>query len=133
MAMSPTQTAGGTSNASADGLIFACDVNLGFPTDDPEWAAFFRDHGWRTENYDDMGQLTAALTAHVASAAFMPAANYFYLKDDPLYAGLASALAERTGHTTVSSVLIAPRTSNARSVMAYAWALPQRSGARWRR
>ena len=64
-----------------------------------------------------MGQLTAALTAHVASAAFMPAANYFYLKDDPLYAGLASALAERTGHTTVTSVLIAPRTSNARSVM----------------
>ena len=34
-------------------LLFACDVNLGFPTGDPEWAAFFRDHGWRTENYDD--------------------------------------------------------------------------------
>ncbi len=100
-----------------DDLIFACDVNLGFPTDDPEWAAFFRDHGWRTVNYDDMGELTATLKAHVPAAAFMPAANYFYLKDDPLYAGLASALAERTGHTTVTSVLIAPRTSNARSVM----------------
>jgi phosphonate transport system substrate-binding protein len=117
MSMNPTQTAGGTSNASADDLIFACDVNLGFPTDDPEWAAFFRDHGWRTVNYDDMGELTATLKAHVPSAAFMPAANYYYLKDDPYYAGLASALAERTGHTTVTSVLIAPRTSNARSVM----------------
>jgi phosphonate transport system substrate-binding protein len=117
MSMSPTQAAGGTSNASADDLIFACDVNLGFPTDDPEWAAFFRDRGWRTVNYDDMGELTATLKAHVPAAAFMPAANQFYLKDDPLYAGLASALAERTGHTTVTSVLIAPRTSNARSVM----------------
>ena len=47
--MSPMQTAGGTSNASAGDLVFACDVNLGFPTGDPEWAAFFRDHGWRTE------------------------------------------------------------------------------------
>ena len=45
-------------------MIFACDVNLGFPTDDPEWAAFFRDHGWRTVNYDDMGKLTATLKAH---------------------------------------------------------------------
>ena len=34
-------------------LLFAFNVNLGFPTGDPEWAAFFRDHGWRTENYDD--------------------------------------------------------------------------------
>ena len=50
-------------------LVFACDVNLGFPTGDPEWAAFFRDHRWRTENYDDMGRLTAALKAHVPSAA----------------------------------------------------------------
>ena len=42
-------------------MIFACDVNLGFPTDDPEWAAFFRDHGWRIVNYDDMGKLSATL------------------------------------------------------------------------
>ena len=44
-------------------MIFARDVNLGFPTDDPEWAAFFRDHGWRTVNYDDMGMLIATLKA----------------------------------------------------------------------
>ena len=49
MSLRPTQTAGGTSNASAGDLVFACDVNLGFSTGDPEWAAFFRDHGWRTE------------------------------------------------------------------------------------
>jgi hypothetical protein len=64
-------------------MIFACDVNLGFPTDDPECAAFFRDHGWRTVSYDDMGMLTATLKAHQPAAAFMPAANYYYLKDDP--------------------------------------------------
>ena len=42
-----------------------------------------------------MGELTATLKAHVPSAAFMPAANSYYLKDDPFYAGLASALAQR--------------------------------------
>ena len=31
MSLRPTQTAGGTSNASAGDLVFACDVNLGFP------------------------------------------------------------------------------------------------------
>jgi phosphonate transport system substrate-binding protein len=98
-------------------MIFACDVNLGFPTDDPEWAAFFRDHGWRTVSYDDMGKLTATLKAHEPAAAFMPAANYYYLKDDPFYAGLASACAERSGGTTVTSVLIVPQTSDARSVL----------------
>jgi phosphonate transport system substrate-binding protein len=98
-------------------MIFACDANLGFPTDDPEWAAFFRDHGWRIVNYDDMGALTATLKAHVPAAAFMPAANYYYLKDDLFYAGLASACAERSGGTTVTSVLIVPQTSDARSVL----------------
>ena len=98
-------------------MIFACDVNLGFPTDDPEWAAFFRDHGWRTVNYDDMGKLTATLKAHQPAAAFMPAANYYYLKDDPFYAGLASACAERSGGTIVTSVLIVPPTSDARNVL----------------
>jgi phosphonate transport system substrate-binding protein len=98
-------------------MIFACDVNLGFPTDDSEWAAFFRDHGWRIVNYDDMGALNATLKAHVPAAAFMPAANYYYLKDDLFYAGLASACAERSGGTTVTSVLIVPQTSDARSVL----------------
>ena len=66
---------GANGRSSAREMIFACDVNLGFPIDDPEWAAFFRDHGWRTVNYDDMGKLTATLKAHQPAAAFMPAAN----------------------------------------------------------
>jgi hypothetical protein len=75
--MSAADSARRPSNGSTPERVFACDVNLGFPTDDPEWAAFFGDHGWRTENYDDMGELTASLKAHVPSAAFMPAANYY--------------------------------------------------------
>ena len=98
-------------------MIFACDVNLGFPDDDPVWVAFFRDHGWRLANYDDMGQLTAALKAHEATAAFMPAAIYYHLKDDPFYGGLAIGLAKRTGDPTVTSVLIVPRANEARSVL----------------
>jgi phosphonate transport system substrate-binding protein len=115
--MTAADSLGANGRSSARELIFACDVNLGFPTDDPEWAAFFRDHGWRTVNYDEMGELTATLKAHQPSAAFMPAANYYYLKDDPFYAGLASARAERSGGTTVTSVLIVPQTSDAHSVL----------------
>ena len=59
-----TASLGANVRSSAREMIFACDVNLGFPTDDPEWAAFFRDHGWRTVNYDDMGMLIATLKAH---------------------------------------------------------------------
>jgi hypothetical protein len=105
--MTATDGLGRDGRSSARELIFACDVNLGFPTDDPEWVAFFRDHGWRSVNYDDMGKLTATLKAHEPAAAFMPAANYYYLKDDPFYAGLASARAERSGGPTVTSVLSA--------------------------
>ncbi|MEZ5787845.1 MAG: PhnD/SsuA/transferrin family substrate-binding protein [Xanthobacteraceae bacterium] len=96
--------------------IFAHDVNLGFPVDHPDWAAFFHSHGWRTAGYDDMGKLTATLEAHAAAASFLPAANYFYLRNDPAYAGLASCLAMKTGSTTVASVLVVPKASTAQSV-----------------
>lgn len=97
--------------------IFAHDVNLGFPVEHPDWAEFFRAQGWRTAGYDDMGKLTAALKARAAAASFLPAANYFYLRDDPAYAGLASGLAMKTGAITVASVLVVPKTSAARSVL----------------
>src|SRR3989442_9876104 len=64
-----------------------------------------------------MGKLTETLKAHAATAAFLPAANYFYLKDDPFYTGLASGLAAKTGGATVASVLIVPKTSNARGII----------------
>jgi len=102
---------------TAKPLIFACDVNLGFPDSDPEWAGFFHDHGWRVANYDDMGQLTDILKAHEPSAAFLPAANYYYLKSDPYYIGLAMGLAVRTAEPTVSSVLVVPEAATARSVL----------------
>ncbi len=115
--MSPLDDAGGTGRSAIGEMVFACDVNLGFPCDHPEWAAFFSDHGWRTVDYDDMGRLTETLKSHAATAAFLPAANYFYLRDDPYYAGFASALAMKTSGTTVSSVLIVPKASEARSIV----------------
>jgi phosphonate transport system substrate-binding protein len=99
------------------GKIFAHDVNLGFPVEQPDWSDFFSEHGWRTVDYDDMGKLTAVLRSHAAAAAFLPAANYFYVRNDPVYAGLASGLAMKTGETTVSSVLIVPKTSAARNIL----------------
>ena len=96
-------------------MIFACDVNLGFPTDDPEWT-FFRDLAGHRQ-LRRLGNLTATLKAHEPAAVFMPAANYHYLKADLFYAGSASARAERNGGTLVTSVLIVPQTSDARSVL----------------
>ena len=102
---------------TTDRLVFAHDVNLGFPTNDPEWAAFFAEHGWRAAGYDDMGKLTETLRSHAAAASFLPAANYFFLRDDPFYSGLASALAMKTGGKTVDSVLIVPTSSKAESIV----------------
>ncbi|MEZ5889962.1 MAG: PhnD/SsuA/transferrin family substrate-binding protein [Xanthobacteraceae bacterium] len=102
---------------SSAGKIFAHDVNLGFPLDHPDWADFFSARGWRTAAFDDMGKLTATLKSHAAAAAFLPAANYFHVRNDPAYAGLASGLAMKTGGTTVSSVLIVRKTSTARSIL----------------
>jgi phosphonate transport system substrate-binding protein len=99
------------------GKIFAHDVNLGFPVEHPDWAKFFSERGWRTAAFDDMGKLTATLEAHAAAAAFLPAANYFYVRNDPAYAGIAGSLAMKTGAPTVSSVLTVPKTSTARSIL----------------
>lgn len=106
-------TAGSTSGTPP---IFAHDVNLGFPLDHPDWADFFRARGWRTEGYDDMGKLTEVLRAHAAAASFLPAANYFYVRNDPAFAGLAGALAMRAGTATVTSVLVVPKASTAQSI-----------------
>lgn len=84
--MSPADDANGARSSTRE-KVFACDVNLGFPCDQPEWAAFFRDHGWRTVDYDDMGRLTDTLKSHAATATFLPAANYFYFRDDPYMPG----------------------------------------------
>jgi phosphonate transport system substrate-binding protein len=102
---------------SSNPPIFACDVNLGFPEDDPRWSEFFRDNGWRVDNYEDLDQLTEILKAHVPAAAFLPAANYYYFKADPHYTGLAMALAVQTGSPTVDSLLVVPETASARSIM----------------
>lgn len=113
---SSAPNAGTTAKASPGEKIFAHDVNLGFPVEHPDWADFFHEHGWRTVSYDDMGKLTAVLQSHAAAASFLPAANYFYVRNDPAYAGLASALAMKTGSTTVSSLLVVPKASAARSI-----------------
>jgi phosphonate transport system substrate-binding protein len=98
-------------------VIFACDVNLGFPDRDPEWAAFFQKNGWRVENYEALDELTERLKTHAAAAAFLPAANYYYFKDDPFYTGLAMGLAAKTGKPFVNSVLVVPQASPAQSVL----------------
>jgi phosphonate transport system substrate-binding protein len=89
---------------------FAHDTNLRFPLDDPEWAALFEKHGVEPVGYDDMKQLGDDLTAEVLEVAFLPAGNYFYLRDRP-YRPVANALGAPGGSPELASVMIVPKGS----------------------
>jgi ABC-type phosphate/phosphonate transport system substrate-binding protein len=85
---------------------FAHDANLRFPVEDPVWAALFDRHEVVPASYDDMGKLGEDLTAAVAEVAFLPAGNFFYLRDRP-YRPLANALGAPDGARELASLLIA--------------------------
>ena len=89
----------------------AHDGNLGLPVDDPVWREFLDRHGIRPAAYDDMAQLTADLKRSVDAAAYLPAANYFYLRDDPAYEPVASALYAANGSPRLSSLLVVAKSS----------------------
>ncbi len=89
----------------------AHDGNLGLPVDDPVWREFLDRHGLHAAAYDDMAELTVGLKQGVKAVAYLPAANYFYLRDDPSYEPVASALCAVDHRPKVSSVLVVARSS----------------------
>lgn len=91
--------------------IFAHDANLGFPVDDAEWREFFARHGLQVVAYDDMAKLTVDLQAREHAFAYLPTANYFYLRDDAQYQPVANALYARDQTTQFSSVLVVTKAS----------------------
>jgi ABC-type phosphate/phosphonate transport system substrate-binding protein len=84
----------------------AHDGNLGLPVDDPAWREFLDCHGIHAAAYGDMAELTADLEQSVKALAYLPAANYFYLRDNPSYEPVASALYAADQTPRLSSLLV---------------------------
>jgi phosphonate transport system substrate-binding protein len=53
-----------------------------------------------------MAELTLALSDSVQTIAYLPAANYFYIRENPWYEPLASALYAADGTPNLTSVLV---------------------------
>jgi phosphonate transport system substrate-binding protein len=91
--------------------IGVLDGNLGFPHEDPAWAAFFAAHSCAVSATTNIAALTGDLRKHHPHFAFVPAASCFFLRDDPGYRGLAGALFGRAASSSLSSVLVVRRDS----------------------
>lgn len=87
------------------------DTNLEFPFKDPRWAQFISAERCEISSTTDLDELTAALHQHQADFSYLPCANYFYLRNDPAYRGIASALSGRTRQPSQNSVMVV-RVSN---------------------
>jgi phosphonate transport system substrate-binding protein len=98
-------------STSGPSPILAHDGNLGLPVDDPAWREFLDCHGMHAAAYDDMAKLTVDLKQSVKAFAYLPAANYFYLRDDPWYEPVASALYAADRTPRLSSVLVVAKSS----------------------
>ncbi|CAM5278800.1 hypothetical protein SAVIM338S_00104 [Streptomyces avidinii] len=86
---------------------FLHDANLRLEVDSPEWSAFIRKYGIRVAGYHgDMTPLTEQLEKHRATFSYLPVLNYFYLRNDPAYTPIASAVYAADGTTGIPSVLI---------------------------
>lgn len=87
-------------------LTFAYDGNFRFDVEERPWRGFFERHGVRPVRYDDMAELTRALRANVQTISYLPAANYFHVRDMPDYEPFASAVYAAENTTSLSSVLV---------------------------
>ena len=85
---------------------FAYDGNFRFDEADPVWREFFDAHGITPVRYDDMAVLTEALRGSIQTIAYLPAANYFHVRDIDDYEPLASAVYAAENSTSLTSVLV---------------------------
>jgi phosphonate transport system substrate-binding protein len=87
------------------------DANLELPPGDPYWVRFFQVEHCDVTSTGDLDALTAALLGHQADFAYLPSANFFFLRNDRAWRGLASALSPRTKLPSQNSVLVVKRTN----------------------
>ena len=93
----------------APALLGAFDENLGFPLADPYWRSYFA--GYEVDELTDLDALSARLSAHKYGFAYLPSANYFFLRSDPLYRGIASARSPRSGLPLQNSVMVVAKSN----------------------
>ncbi|MFF3726807.1 phosphate/phosphite/phosphonate ABC transporter substrate-binding protein [Streptomyces erythrochromogenes] len=88
---------------------FLYDANLRLEVDSTEWSEFLGAHDIHTSGYHgDMAPLTKQLESHLATFSYLPVLNYFYLRTDPVYKPIASAVYAADGTTGIPSVLVVP-------------------------
>ncbi len=100
---------------SARTLHGGFDANLDFPLLDSYWAPLLKSGRCQIASYTDMEPLTQGLLAHLIDFAYLPSANCYFLRRDPLLRGLVSACSARSGKPVQSSVLIVKASSPATS------------------
>jgi len=91
-------------------ISFAHDINLNFPAFDPSWSDFFGESQCTPRAYFDLKRLTDDLLAGKPTAAYLPAANDYFLRADKSYRGIASALTGN-GAQSLTSLLVVNSTS----------------------
>ena len=91
------------------------DANLDFPLLDSYWAPLLKSGRCQIASFTDLEALTEALLAHLLDFSYLPSANCFFLRRDPLLHGLVSACSSRTGKPAQNSVLVVKQSNPATS------------------
>src|SRR5512135_577260 len=112
----PEPGAGSTMPPVESSLTFAYDGNFRLDVEDPSWRDFFRRHHVQPVRYDDMAKLTQALRARIQPISYLPAANYFYVRDMAEYEPFASAVYASENTTSLTSLLVVRSSSDVTDV-----------------
>jgi phosphonate transport system substrate-binding protein len=97
-------------------FVFIMDSNLGFPVEDPVWAAFFSKNRIKIQGYVDLDQMSSEIRKNASTFCYLPAANYFYIRSDSFYLPIASALFASNKTTKISSLLVVSKDSHISSL-----------------
>jgi ABC-type phosphate/phosphonate transport system substrate-binding protein len=100
---------------SAHTLHGGFDANLDFPMLDSYWAPLLKSGRCQIASFTDMEPLTQGLLAHLIDFAYLPSANCYFLRHDPMLQGIASACSPRTGKPVQSSVFVVKKSNPATS------------------
>lgn len=91
------------------------DANLELPLADSYWTSLFKSANCQVTSTLDLDALTGALLKHKFDFSYLPSANFFFLRNDRAWRGLASALSPRTKSPAQSSVFVVKRSNPATS------------------
>ena len=97
-------------------ILFAYDKNLELDVNDPVLNDFFKSSRIKPNIYDNMRSLTQDMVKNKISLSYLPAANYFYFKDDNFYRPIANAQFAANRSDVNSSLLVVRKDSNVKTL-----------------